>query len=377
MIKIILDRDLKQGEYEGTILVGSRIGIINEPEVPNNPGPLNPVLLKVPKIEKITHLIDCSSINKNTALPYYDPVLDDNFLLSHDESINKVRCFKLNVNNFDIKLLGNLDIIYNDREIRGMLQSVCVYQNEVYGLFDKEDVLYLIKKRNNSWKQWDVVRDIPFEGANDTHHDLFINKDGNLQVRGRIRGVERPETDYLLKNRRGIRQFLLGDYFSITKTLKEIDPLRVIENWLYNKIREHFYGSRTIMIDGYELMFINVFHTNENRVPPKRPERIDGTGPLYPRLYVQKINRLFEDSPVPLKQFMRNWPLPQNQPYNPEVGQLYISGLLDTGNKILVTLINRVDTHYEEMAGQQPTKIYIGELNREEVIKFLKQANNG
>ena len=261
--------------------------------------------------------------------------------------------------------LFNIDLIFNGKEVRGAPQGVFYDQltDQVYLISEISDQVYLFAQDRKNHKRFVFVREIMVSGATDTKHSLYIDQQGTEWITGRLRGPKdwldskgKPETDPVKKDRRGVRMIVDGE----ERPYLYIDPLVTQHRYETNDIRIDYYSSVMISFFNRYLLLVNSFFKNRFRVPKDRPDRITGTGTLYPTSMVLNIDggltHFIKSSVFDLSKFMRDWP--GNEDYNPEVGIVMIQSAFEHNGYYHFFVSNRPDTHYEQKEGQDSTKIW-------------------
>lgn len=352
--------------------------IIDPPDEPVDSDPK-----VVPRIINQTLLWEGDSIGSNTILPFH--FAGKSYLVSYSAVTRKNKLYTFNPSTREVKHQLNLDIIKDGKEVRGFVTAIVSHRGELIGLVEIEKRIFIIKAvdPNKSLKAWEIKNEIMIEGSKDTHHELYYNPERDLWViNGRLRNRDWNTTNSIKFDSRGVRVLeskngSIHSAFDEKKGLR-LDPVDLQPNYMTSDIRWDLYGSRVLIIqdnDGKQLLFtaINVFHKNSKRPPSTRPDRAEtGTGELYPRWFVH--GKLFVDSPVDLKFHERSWPLPECEKWNPEVGQIYILGFLQNGDRIYVFYSHRKDPHYLAFEDQPPTEIWVGELDRTELVEWYRSA---
>ena len=374
-IKIILPKNFKH-------IVEIMVEGADKPTVPElppvvvDPGVEEPsVEPPFPQLQNIKLLKNAESINRNTLIPFtWNGVM---YLVCHNADEGKDELYNFSAG---FKYLLNLDIIHEGREVRGMVQSIVNYGDELYGLFSIEKDVFLMKYRENSnLKSWDVLGEVPIPGAKDTHHYLFINADGVFEIQGRVRGAQDwPEKDPILTDRRGgkIKRYgktPLSVLEPPTETLI-MDPVDYAENdYLTDIIRKGIYGLKSIVINGKTYSFLNIFWQNSKRKTGDRTDRMNvGTGDIYPcvvRDYAEVT--AWDKHVIDQTPFLHDWPHEDALDWNPQVGQLHMGKPMDMGDYLQMFLVWRRDPHYLEQDGQPPTKLYSATLDKQALIKWF------
>jgi len=153
-----------------------------------------------------------------------------------------------------------------------------------------------------------------------------------------------------------------------------LDP-EVIFDYTQGPYRPDFYIPSIAAYHGQYIGLPAVYFRDENRIPPDRPERVEGTGPIYPVLMHSNdgINFTFPDldpdrghSPIDLTPHLRINPRADGtNTTDMEVGQMYARPtFLEVGDKLLLYYYTREDTHYESFPGQK-TESFVAELRRD------------
>jgi hypothetical protein len=153
------------------------------------------------------------------------------------------------------------------------------------------------------------------------------------------------------------------------RELRPIDPINYQPEYTNPNydIRMDYYGGSASYYYGNTLMQINTFFKDKRRVPSTRPERISGTGPLYPTLWYSVDGKEFNPthptmtrSLVDLTLHERDWSryFPETRGYL-EVGQIYSAPLMVRDTLVYMFYRNRWDTHYlssEKSARENPSE---------------------
>jgi hypothetical protein len=217
----------------------------------------------------------------------------------------------------------------------------------------------------NNFNNFRLVNTHFIEGATDSWHSILFNEDTKkYYIYGRKRG-ERDWGSFFSSNqflrvampdRRGVRILEADDIEGSWRELSPVDPINYQINYTNpnHDIRMDYYGGSASYYYGNVLMQINTFFKDKNRVPSTRPERISGTGPLYPTLWHSTDGKEFNPthptmvrSLVPLSLHERDWSkyFEETLGYF-EVGQIYSAPLMVKDTLVYMFYRNRWDTHY-------------------------------
>lgn len=217
----------------------------------------------------------------------------------------------------------------------------------------------------NNFNNFRLVNTHFIRGATDSWHTIVFNKDTKKYY---IYGRKRTEWDWgpfpssneflrlAMPDRRGIRILEAEDIEGNWVELSPIDPINYQTEYTNpsQDIRMDYYGGSGAYYFGNVLLQINTFFKDKNRVPSTRPERISGTGPLYPTLWHSSDGREFKPahptmarSLVPLFLHKRDWSryFEETSGYF-EVGQIYSAPFIVKDTLVYMFYRNRQDTHY-------------------------------
>ena len=378
--------DIPQGKYKLAFQPVEDSGtdvIIADPdeEIPDSPGtgdyesPETSLEPSFPQVQDVVMLRPNDRTNANTATYFKYKGVEYVLCYNDQNRKNELHVFENN----EITHILNLDVMVGNEEVYGYVQSIVHDENEYYALVSIEKVLHLMKyRKGTSLKVWDVLGEIKIDGAKDAQHNFFINKRGNFQLMGRLRGPQDwPEAGPIRTDSRGIRVHEYGDtaesmLFTLQSAWK-IDPIELQPDYLTAKIRRGLYGSVSIVLNGKTYTFVNTYFQNEDYKPLKRPERWDvGTGPLYPCIIrdygtvTAWDKHLIDQTP-----FLKDWKSEESLPFNPQIGQLYMNSVVDMGDYLRVFFVERDDPHYVDRDDQKPTKAWTGTLNKQALIDWF------
>jgi len=212
-------------------------------------------------------------------------------------------------------------------------------------------------------------------GAVDSWHSLVYNEETEkYYIYGRIRSSkdwgEFPSSNQFLRlampDRRGVRVLEADNIEGSWRELNPVDPINYQPEYTNpnQDIRMDYYGGSASYYYGNVLMQINTFFKDKRRVPSTRPERISGTGPLYPTLWYSTDGKKFNPthptmsrSLVDLSLHQRDWSkyFPETRGYI-EVGQIYSAPLMVKDTLVYMFYRNRWDTHYLFHPQQPPSE---------------------
>jgi hypothetical protein len=227
----------------------------------------------------------------------------------------------------------------------------------------------------NNFNHFKIVNTHYVEGATDSWHSIIYNKDTKkYYIYGRKRGVldwgNFPSSNEFLRlampDRRGVRILEADNIESNWREINPIDPINYQINYINpnHDIRMDYYGGSASYYYGNVLIQINTFFKDKNRIPSTRPERISGTGPLYPTLWYSDDGKEFNPSHpsmgrslVPLSLHERDWSkyFEETKGYF-EVGQIYSAPLMVKDTLVYMFYRNRWDTHYLSNPQQPPSE---------------------
>ncbi len=217
----------------------------------------------------------------------------------------------------------------------------------------------------DNFSNFRLVNTYYIDGAVDSWHSLVYNEETKkYYIYGRLRGVrdwgEYPSSNEFLRlampDRRGVRVLEADDIEGSWTEVNQIDPINYQPEYTSasHDIRMDYYGGSASYYYGNVLMQINTIFKDKRRVPSTRPERISGTGPLYPILWHSNNGYEFkpthpsmERSLVNLDLYKRSWGeyFPETNGYY-EVGQVYSAPLIVVDTLVYMFYRNRWDTHY-------------------------------
>ena len=230
----------------------------------------------------------------------------------------------------------------------------------------------------DNFSNFRLVNTYYIDGAVDSWHSLVYNEETKkYYIYGRLRGVrdwgEYPSSNEFLRlampDRRGVRVLEADDIEGSWTEVNQIDPINYQPEYTNpnHDTRMDYYGGSASYYYGNVLMQINTFFKDKNRVPSTRPERISGTGPIYPTLWHSTDGREFNPthptmarSLVPLFMHERDWSgyFTETAGYF-EVGQIYSAPLMVRDTLVYMFYRNRIDTHYlvdEKSAKENPSE---------------------
>jgi len=242
-------------------------------------------------------------------------------------------------------------IIINDQDERfdAELHDVKFFDGVMYALIMKDKDLYTARCDDlNARKVYLRVQSkLHFHGARDTAHALLYNRN-HWRIFGRLRAVDWDTDNPVLKDRRGVRQLTSDAFDGDYSNSVYFDPAKEQPNYATSQIRYDYYSTRATLIEGIEVLGISCFAKNDNRKPSTRPDRITGTGPIYPIFSVAGEILSHGQTIVPLHLHARRTVWKEAHPYEPEVGQVYCHGITYDEKTRLVSVYynHRYDTHY-------------------------------
>ena len=227
------------------------------------------------------------------------------------------------------------------------------------------NVLIYRNSSPNNFNNFLLVNTYFLKGATDSWHSIVYNTETKKYY---IYGRKRTELDWgkfsssieflrlAIPDRRGVRILEADNIEGSWTELSPIDPLNYQINYTNpnHDIRMDYYGGSASYYYGNILMQINTFFKDKNRVPSTRPERVSGTGPLYPTLWHSVDGKEFKSaditmtrSLVPLPLHERDWSIyfEETKGYF-EVGQIYSAPLMVKDTLVYMFYRNRWDTHY-------------------------------
>jgi len=217
----------------------------------------------------------------------------------------------------------------------------------------------------NNFTSFHIVNRIEVNGATDGWHNLIYNPDTKkYYLYGRKRGVEdwgqfSSSNQFLrlaMPDRRGVRILEADNIEGSWRELSPLDPINYQPNYTNpnQDIRMDYYGGLGTYYFGNVLLQVNTFFKDKRRVPSTRPERISGTGPIYPILWHSTDGITFNHthptttrSLVQLYRYNRDWSkyFPETRGYL-EVGQIYSAQMVVRDTLVYVFYFDRKDTHY-------------------------------
>jgi hypothetical protein len=227
----------------------------------------------------------------------------------------------------------------------------------------------------NNFSNFRLVNTHYIDGAVDSWHSLVYNKDTQkYYIYGRKRTArdwgEYPSSNQFLRlampDRRGVRILEADNIEGSWRELSPIDPINYQPEYTNpnHDIRMDYYGGSASYYYGNILMQINTFFKDKRRVPSTRPERVSGTGPLYPTLWHSTDGKDFNPthpamtrSLVTLSMHERDWSkyFKETDGYF-EVGQIYSAPLMVRDTLVYMFYRNRWDTHYLPHPQQPPSE---------------------
>jgi hypothetical protein len=239
--------------------------------------------------------------------------------------------------------------IYDNRGVRvdGHIQDAKFYEGNLYATVVSNKSLYIAicKDMGASKLRLNVDKEIVFEGAKDTSHALLKTKIG-WNIYGRLRTVDWITDNPILKDRRGVRLIELDNDLNVLYNYTYLDPAVEQRNYATNQMRYDYYSTRAILIEGIEVLGISVYAKNEKRIPSTRPERITGTGEIYPIVVLDGEILPHTNTPIRKSLHARRTEWKEAHPYEPEVGQCYCYGITYKDGVIDFYYSHRQDTHY-------------------------------
>jgi hypothetical protein len=242
--------------------------------------------------------------------------------------------------------LGNIAI---DGDFTGFqVHDVRSYQDTMYLLYAKDEKIHLAVSYDGT--TFDTVEEVDTFGAKDTRHAFAEINSDSATIHGRVRGADWQEEVERWADRRGVKVIQIDFATGFCAWKDTIDPIDDYESrsaYKQAQIRTSYYASDGFMIGDTQLALVAVYFQDEQRIPKNRPERVNGTGSIYPVLFYfdgMDWYPLFDItySPLDLNGHER-----ESVGGFFEVGQIYSSELVWDSGDLVCPYVVRNDTHYE------------------------------
>lgn len=240
----------------------------------------------------------------------------------------------------------NAFVYHNGYKVEAYLQDAITENGEIVALFKYDDKIVVANCTDTTENKlkFDIISEVTIEGKKDTSHGLMYSN-GVWTVFGRVRGEEWNTDNPVMYDRRGVKIYESRGLINWRK-VAVIDPAVEQPNYEHNQIRFDYYSCKGSVINGTPVLAIGCFAKDENRVPSTEPDKITGTGSIYPVFMVgnKLIRRIATIVPLHLHKRRTEWP--ESHPYEPEVGQLYPFGFAVGDGKVSFFYCDRPETHY-------------------------------
>lgn len=240
----------------------------------------------------------------------------------------------------------NAFVYYNGYKVEAYLQDAVMDRGDIVALFKYDDTIVIANcsDTDDDKLRFDIISDVTIKGKKDTSHGLMYDN-GLWSVFGRVRGEEWGANNRTMYDRRGIKVYESTGLIDWTKT-HIIDPAIEQQGYEHDDIRFDYYSCKGAVINGTKVLAIGCFRKDANRVPSTEPDKITGTGAIYPIFMVNGNIIAHEETIVPLHLHERRTEWPESHAYEPEVGQLYPFGFAVGNGKVSFFYCDRPETHY-------------------------------
>jgi hypothetical protein len=358
-MKITLHEDIPKGTYEISGLTFTPVPPVKPPVKPPEPPKPEPPRPEPPKpeppkpdqelIEKLRSAFtdpsqwtapeqvwDFGELSGGAFIP-----IARNHFIQQDRDGGKIRVIYQGKGR-NMFIYDNLGVLLD-----GEIHDAKFYDDNLYATVVSNKRLYIAicKDMGASKLRLNVEKEIVFEGAKDTSHAL-LKTEGGWNIYGRLRAVDWITNNPILKDRRGVRMIELDNNLNVLHNYTYLDPAVEQHNYATNQMRYDYYATRVILIEGIEVLGISVFAKNEKRVPSTRPDRITGTGEIYPIVALNGMIQSHTNTPIRKSLHARRTEWKESHPYEPEVGQCYCYGITYKDGVIDFYYSHRQDTHY-------------------------------
>lgn len=247
----------------------------------------------------------------------------------------------------------------NGNRTTAFISDAKYFEDKLYAVFKVDEEIY-IGRLEESDSSFYLFKHVDFEGAKDTHHSIEVLSHTDFNILGRLRNVDWDTSNPILKDRRGVRLVEVRGN-KVTSTVL-YDPAKEQPDYAKSKMRYDYYAAKVLKVKGVNIYQISCFSKNEDRQPSTRPDRITGTGPIYPIFALDDYILSHTKTNVNLPFHARRSEWKEAWPFEPEVGQVYGYGMTYENGILSCYYSHRFDTHYlvnKDTASRLPScKIY-------------------